>query len=341
MTYLSTCTLGNYQCLNNTLCFDLITSTNGTCSCDSTINYYDGTRCTAYATHSETCAAATFGPFCDSMIRSLVCIGTTCTCISGMYYNGSNCVPYTSAGFPCTTSTECEMNSICSSGICTCLNSYYFDTTTGNCVSRLTYGQTCTSSIQCSTNMICISSQCLCTSTTYHVNFTCVPRISHGGACNLTILCDTTLGLECISSVCSCNSTQYWSTLSNGTQICANLRTLGQSCTSNTDCINSRTSVRCVTNICECNSNGYYLEQSTVTCQSLKTLGVACTATYNFECASFNCNASNVCGESIALTITSNVSQAQSQASCKQSYTIISVLLNVIQVFLHFFFWIL
>ncbi|CAF4871909.1 unnamed protein product, partial [Rotaria sp. Silwood2] len=42
--------------------------------------------------------------------------------------NGSSCVTYTSIGFSCTTSSQCVTNAYCSSGICTCLSSYYFDT---------------------------------------------------------------------------------------------------------------------------------------------------------------------------------------------------------------------
>ncbi|CAF4523584.1 unnamed protein product [Rotaria socialis] len=335
LSYSSTCTLGNYQCLNNTLCYDLRTSPTGTCACDSTYYYYDGTSCTAYATYGATCAAATYGPICDSVARSLQCIGSQCSCSSTTYYNSSSCVSYTHVGFSCTTSSQCVTNSNCSSGICTCLSTYYFDTTTGNCVTLLTYGQACTSSVQCPTNMLCTSSQCLCTSTTYYSSPNCVSRISYGGTCSLTILCDTTLGLVCTSSVCQCNSTQYWSTLSNGMQICANLRTLGQSCTASTDCTNSATSVTCKSSICECDSNAYYLDQATVTCQPLEALGVACTATYNFECASFNCNASNVCGTAISSTIKSNVSQASSESCLRRPHN--TMFLRMIGIYLFFF----
>lgn len=181
--------------------------------------------------------------------------------------------------------------------------------------------------------MTCTSSQCLCTSTTYYSSPNCVSRISYGGTCSLTILCDTTLGLQCTSSVCTCNSTQYWSTLSNGTQICANLRTLGQSCTASSDCVNSATSVKCTSNICECDSSAYYLQQSTVTCQPLKAVGVACTPTYNFECSSFNCNASNVCGNTISSTIKSNVSQASLAPLFKQTSSMVFLWMNIIYFF--------
>jgi len=186
--------------------------------------------------------------------------------------------------------------------------------------------------------MICTASQCLCTSSTYYVSPNCVSTISYGGACSLTTLCDSTLGLICTSSVCKCNSTQYWSTLSNGTQICANLRTLGQSCTTSTDCQNSATSVLCTSNICECNSNGYYLDQASVTCVPLKALGVACTPTYNFQCASLNCNGSNVCGTTIASTVRSNVSQASAGTSFKHSHiTIIQFLFGIFIITFYFF----
>ncbi len=173
--------------------------------------------------------------------------------------------------------------------------------------------------------MICTTAQCLCTATTYFVSPNCVSRITYGGACSASILCDTTLGLVCTSSVCTCSATQYWSTLSNGTQVCANLRTLGQSCTTYTDCQNSATSVKCVSSLCECDSSGYYLDQPTVTCLPLKAVGVTCTATYNFQCASFNCNASNICGNTIPSTITSNVTQSSSKASFKQSNILVFI----------------
>jgi len=325
LAYASTCTLGNYQCLNNTSCIDLTISSSGTCSCDSTYYYYDGTKCTLYATYGQTCAASTYGPFCDTVTRSLSCIGTTCTCAATTYYNGSSCVSYTSVGFSCTTSSQCVTNSNCSSGICTCLTTDYFNTVTGICVPLLSYGQACASTVQCPTNMICSGGVCTCTSSTYYVSPNCVSSISYGGSCSATILCDAALGLVCTGSVCTCNSTQYWSTLSNGTQVCANLRTLGQSCTTSTDCQNPATSIICTTNICECNSNGYYLDNSTVTCPPLKTLGTPCT--YNFQCASLNCNASSVCGNTIAMAITSNVTQASSVAYFEPSHINIILLL--------------
>jgi len=181
--------------------------------------------------------------------------------------------------------------------------------------------------------MICSATTnvCTCTSTTYYSSPNCISTISYGGTCSASILCDSALGLICNSSnVCTCSNTQYWSTLSNGTQVCANLRTLGQSCTTYTDCQNSATSVKCVTNICECDSSGYYLDQATVTCVPLKALGVACT--YNFECASLNCNASSICGNTIASTITSNVTQASAAAYFEHSY------LNIIQLLFCFFY---
>jgi hypothetical protein len=229
----------------------------------------------------------------------------------------------TGVGFPCSTSTQCISNAYCSSGICTCLSSYYFNTVTGACSALSIFGQGCASSVQCPTNMVCTLFQCVCTATTYYVSPNCVSLISHGGACSITTLCDSTLGLVCSSSVCTCNTTQYWSTLANGTQVCANLRTLGQSCTTYTDCQNSATSVKCITNLCECDSSGYYLDQPTVTCLPLKSTGTICTATYNFQCASFNCNASSICGNTIASTIISNVTQVSSEASFRQSDMIV------------------
>lgn len=291
--------------------------------------YYDGTRCTIYATYGQTCAAATYGPFCNTVVDSLVCSGTTCTCSAATtFYNGSSCVSYISVGFACTASSQCQTNAYCSSGICTCSSSYYFNTATGSCLSQLTVGQACATSTQCSTNMVCTAGSCTCISGYYPVGTACVAAVSYGGACSATTLCDSSRGLQCTSSVCQCNSTQYWSTLSNGTQTCANLRTLGQSCTTYTDCQNSATSVKCITNICECDYSAYYLDQTLVTCVPLIGLGGACM--YNFQCASSNCNASSVCGSTIASTITSNVSQASSIACLTHSH------MTVIQ----FFFWI-
>jgi hypothetical protein len=161
--------------------------------------------------------------------------------------------------------------------------------------------------------MICTGAQCLCSATTYYVAPNCVSRNTYGGSCTSINQCYTTLGLVCTSSTCQCSSSQYWSTLTNGTSICANLRTLGQSCTTYTDCQNSSTSVKCISNLCECDYSGFYLDQATVTCQPLIALGGACT--YNFQCASFNCNTSFVCGSTIASTIMSNVSQAAASAT--------------------------
>lgn len=331
LSFTSACTLGNYQCLNNTGCYDLTTSSTGTCSCDLTYYYYDGTRCTLYATYGQSCAATAFGPFCNTVSSALICSAGVCTCPSTTYYNNSACVAYTNVGFPCTSSSQCETNSNCSSGVCTCLSSYYFDTTTGNCLALLSYAQTCTSSIQCSTNMICTSSQCLCTATTYYVAPNCITRVSYGGACTGPI-CDTTLGLQCISSICQCNATQYLSTLTNGTQVCANLRTLGQSCTANSDCQNSATSVKCVTNICECDYSAYYLDRTTVTCDPLKANGVACS--FHYECASTSCNASTGC--STAPTIISNVTQVSSIGSVGYPLTTFLQFLVSVAIFLLF-----
>ena len=318
LAYSSSCTLGNYQCLSNTLCYNLLAPP-ATCSCNLTTSYYDGAQCASYATFGQTCAAAIFGPLCDSVQRSLVCIGSTCTCLSTSYYNGSNCVPYTRVGFPCTSSLQCIGNSTCSSlQVCTCISSTYYNAPTGTCLTLLSFGQACASTSQCSTNMVCTLLQCVCTANSYFVSPNCVSSVSYGGACSGTVLCDTTTGLVCTSSVCTCSNTQFWSTSANGSQACANLRALGQSCSVYTDCVNSATSVKCLSNICECDSSGYYLDQLNVVCAPLKAVGVACTPTYNFECASLNCAATNLCGNPIASTIHSNVTQATSVALLKQ-----------------------
>jgi len=185
--------------------------------------------------------------------------------------------------------------------------------------------------------MVCTTGSCACTSGYYAVGTACVAAATYGGACSATTLCYSSLGLQCISSVCQCNSTQYWSTLSNGTQVCANLRTLGQSCTANTDCQNSATSVECVTNICECNYSGYYLDRTLVTCVPLIALGGTCA--YNYECASSNCNASLVCGSGLA--VMSNVSQASSIACLTHSHmTIIQFFFSIFIVTLYIFLFI-
>jgi hypothetical protein len=187
--------------------------------------------------------------------------------------------------------------------------------------------------------MICSATTnvCTCTSTTYYSSPNCISTISYGGTCSASILCDSALGLICNSSnVCTCSNTQYWSTLSNGTQVCANLRTLGQSCTTYTDCQNSATSVKCVTNICECDSSGYYLDQTTVTCQPLIANGGACTAGYNFECISGYCNSSGICGDTTASTITSNVTQV-SIASFRYSH--INMIQYLFSIFIITFFF--
>ena len=187
--------------------------------------------------------------------------------------------------------------------------------------------------------MICTAAQCACTATTYFVSPNCISQNSYGGSCTTNTQCDSTHGLICISSTCQCNTTQYWSTLNNGTQICANLRTLGQSCTTYTDCQNSATSVKCLSNICECDSSGYFLSQNTVTCLPLKPDGAICNATFNFECSSFNCNSTGICGTLIASTITSNVTQASSIASFKHYHIntmqfFSSILMTIFYIFL-------
>jgi hypothetical protein len=312
LAYATVCTLGNYQCLNNTFCYDLL-SPPAACTCDAAYYYYDGTRCVVYATYGETCAAAIYGPYCDFVSRSLVCIGTTCTCSLANYYNGSKCVPYRLVGFSCTASSQCVTNAYCSSSqTCLCLTTHYFSTANGSCLPLLSFGQSCTSSVQCPSNMLCTAGVCQCTPTTYFVSPNCVSRVSYGGSCSVTVLCDTTLGLTCTSSVCTCTTTQYWLTYSNGSQSCTNLRTLGQSCTSNTDCVNSGTSVKCTSSLCECDSSGYYLDQVNVVCLPLKAFGVACTSTYHFQCASLNCDTGNTCGTALPSTIISNVTRATS-----------------------------
>ena len=341
LSYLTSCTLGNYQCLNNTTCYDLL-SPPAVCSCDPTYYYYDGSRCSAYATYGQTCAAATYGPYCSTNTSSLICTGSMCNCSSTTYYNGSSCISYVAAGFYCTSTSQCVTNSYCSSlQVCTCSTSYYFDTTTGNCLAVRNNGQACTLSVQCATNMICTSLQCQCTANTYLVSPNCVSRISYGGTCSASILCDTTLGLVCTSLVCTCSPTQYWSTLSNGTQICATLRALGQSCTANSDCVNSATSVKCVSSICECDSSGYYLDQTNVVCLPLKVLGALCTATYHFQCASFNCDSTGTCVTAIPSTIISNVTQATSNVPARQCDTIKSIWIILISIFYQIMFFLL
>jgi hypothetical protein len=265
---------------------------------------------------------------CDSVLRSLVCISSVCTCPSTSYYNGSSCVAYTLVGFACTSSSQCIGNSTCSSSqVCTCISSTYFNAATGTCLTLLTFGQACGSSLQCSTNMICSGGLCLCSASSYFVSPNCVSRTTYGGACSGTVLCDTTVGLVCTSSVCTCSNTQYWATSTNGSQACANLRTLGQSCSANTDCVNSATSVKCVSSLCECDSSGYYLDQTNVVCVALKGLGVACTPTNHFECASLNCDTSNTCKTA---AIRSNVTQATSMAVFKQHRPAVVLLICVL-----------
>ena len=333
LSYSTSCTLGNYECLNNTSCYDLL-SPPATCSCDPATYYYDGTQCAYYATYSQTCAASIFGPVCDTVSRSLVCINSVCTCQSTSYYNGSGCATLTPVGLPCTSSLQCIGNSTCSSlQVCTCISSTYFDTTTGTCLTLLTFGQTCASTSQCSTNMICsVGLQCVCSPSSYFASSSCVSRATYGGTCSGAILCDTTVGLVCTSLVCTCSNTQYWATSTNGSQACANLRALGQSCSANSDCANSATSVKCLSSICECDSSGYYLDQTNIVCAPLKGFGVACTSTFNFECASFNCAASNTCGTA---TIRSNVTQAPSMAVSKQHPPAAVLLMCVLPSIIH------
>lgn len=318
LAYDSTCWLGDYQCLNNTKCYDLTTTTStDTCGCDSAYYYYDGTSCALYATYNQACAPSTFGPICDTQTRNLVCSGSVCTCLSTQFYNGSSCVTLRSFGFSCSSTSQCIANAFCnSSNICTCNSGYYFDTTTGVCTLKLTYLQACTATVQCSTNMYCSSSACTCITSMYYNGISCVSRPTYGETCSPSIPCNTALGLVCTSNVCQCSSTQYWSTLSNSTNICADLRTLGQTCSSESACENYATTVNCNT-YCECDSSNYYFDQTSLDCESLKANGVTCA--YNYECRSLFCNGT-ICDTAAVTSITSNVSQASSEASFQPVY---------------------
>ncbi|CAF1049686.1 unnamed protein product [Rotaria sordida] len=132
-------------------------TTSGFCQCSSNAFYNTtGSRCTTKSTVSTTCSTSAT---CNDLV-GLICTAPTCTCATGTFWSGTNCVETLGAGQSCAgASSRCTSPLICPIATCLCPTAYYLDIVTVNCILKRATGGSCTYGFHC-TSGTCTNSVC-------------------------------------------------------------------------------------------------------------------------------------------------------------------------------------
>lgn len=133
--------VGNYGttgCTQTLQCNTLVglQCISSTCTCNTTSQYYDGTKCATKVTYSSSCqnkwvsAISMYVPRCDDL-DGLICSSSTwgtCTCPSTQFWSNNKCTAKLLNGAQCTSVSECDSskNLDCLSGYCQCSSSSYW-----------------------------------------------------------------------------------------------------------------------------------------------------------------------------------------------------------------------
>ncbi len=210
----------------------------GGISCDGMTMDIQAGRLVYDAAHAADCRAAVIGAACNDMggepaacrlalvgqvANGSICYdGTACPdgyCSATAGACPGLCVPYATAGQPCSGGDECAAGLVCdyststcktpsaAGGACPCLAGLYCDATS-KCAAQQTSG-TCTSWDACATGYTCTGSP----------TTTCQPLVGLGGACSQT------------NSVCG------WGYNCGTSNTCVAAPALGESCTPGEYCI--------------------------------------------------------------------------------------------------------
>ena len=205
---------------------------------------------------------------CSLIIVTIVTLITTIVVTN--YSTSSLVIPIyswnTTIGKPCTTTSNCIANAYCNiisgrAGVCTCINTYYFDTSSATCLQSVTFNKSCSSNDQCL----------------------------------------STISLTCISNICQCNSKQFWNYTALECQDKKAPQALCQGwgdCPSNSACTNTYPLYVYSLYSCLCNG-GYYFNTNTGACELLSFVGSTCTHDYecvaNAVCTTTSSSSTTIC----------------------------------------------
>ncbi|CAF0980062.1 unnamed protein product [Rotaria magnacalcarata] len=215
ITYNQTCLILNDRCdylLNLSCLIGYI------CACDTTATFWNGQHCEYYRSLNDPCNPYKTPSGCSS---TFTCDNSTatCQCPPSTYFDGEECLSYSSNLQPCYDASSCLPYSllICSWGLCQCDERYYYwSESTSKCVypKKATYNSTCDYYATCESDfgLRCINGQCLCEVNSYWTpgNY-CDFQSQYGEQCS-TAPCLGNTGLICSSntSMCTCPQFYYW-----------------------------------------------------------------------------------------------------------------------------------
>ena len=215
--------------------------TTGSCLCNLSSQYWDGSKCLTILTYNSTCSAD-LGVNTNSIVckNTLICRtnGSSCNCPSTVSVGYCDCPPRSYGA------------------------EYYWDGS--YCVNALSFNRTsCLNNYMCqylTQNTTCINDACKCLSLQYfNLNYNkCENQIDTvSSTCFQVDACRSDLGLSCQGNLCQCNaSVQFW----NGS-MCINLFSYNQgTCTSSSQCKSGLVCILAGAASCSCGvtvSNGY------------------------------------------------------------------------------------
>ena len=224
-------------------------------------------------------------------------------------------------GKTCVDSGYCIANAYCSIsvgasfGVCTCVTTYYLDTTSATCIPRNTYAQSCSFDYNCLQykRLICTSGTCQCPTTMYWnstasecqflkvANSICINAWSSLEVIANAICWPNPNSLPSHKVMCgTCCGTYYWWWYNPTTGSCQYKSVVGTACTSDRQCIDyaycTYTSSSPTQKVCVCDP-GFYTTTSQQ-CTMKGSYGSGCGTVIdqcnlnqmNLRCFSGTCN---------------------------------------------------
>ncbi|RNA18185.1 prion-like-(Q N-rich) domain-bearing 25, partial [Brachionus plicatilis] len=262
---------------DNLLCVDL------TCTCPTT-KYFNGLTCVDRLSYGAVCTnlyqnecAYGLGCFYNGEKRTGIC-----DCSTERFWDTRTnyCeLKYSYNQNGCTNSEQCAngANMICSSSVCTCDSSNFWNGT--QCGPIATYMQNCSIQTNCDSTKSLVCSmvgenlyKCLCSATDYWSSTTCTAKLGYSIGCSDDGQCREDLGLTC-SGTCSCLNTHYWDST-----ICQRKKQNGIACASPSECDDNIGLTVCSVT---CNCPSLYFYNGTA-CQFDLVSGLNCDS--SFDC---------------------------------------------------------
>lgn len=151
---------------------------NSKCTCENK-KFWNGSMCGNVANYMDTCS---IDVNCDTT-KLLNCSITgeslyKCVCAFDYYWSSSSniCLAKKTNTDPCSSSSECrdDLGLVCSSGACSCLNTYYWSV--NKCLRKIQYNQICTAHSQCDDTIgltMCSAGRCVCPSLYFYNGTSC------------------------------------------------------------------------------------------------------------------------------------------------------------------------